>query len=269
MNTWRVRACSCLFSHAHRAGPTGPDCRAGPAGGRGRTVRLPGPGARPARRPWPPLPVVRLGRRGRGECPGRCPLSPRSRNGSATSPRGPAGFSASPPTRSPAPCPSRTPTPCAVCSSNSTATPWTARSAPSSPPAPPRPAPDCGRSLLTARPCAAHAPTVTGHVTLLAAMDHTGHVLAQRQVADKSNEIPAFRPLLDSVDLTGTVITADALHTQHAHGTYSASAAPTTSPRSRPTIPVSSTASAACPGVRSCSTTTTAPGPTTAWRSGG
>ncbi|WP_229923032.1 transposase family protein, partial [Streptomyces griseocarneus] len=59
---------------------------------------------------------------------------------------------------------------------------------------------------------------VTGHVTLLAAMDHTGHVLAQRQVTDKSNEIPAFRPLLDSVDLTGTVITADALHTQHAHG---------------------------------------------------
>ncbi|MEU8534140.1 ISAs1 family transposase [Streptomyces parvulus] len=51
-------------------------------------------------------------------------------------------------------------------------------------------------------------------------MDHTGHLLAQRQVADKSNEIPAVRPLLDSVDLTGTVITADALHTQHAHGTY-------------------------------------------------
>ncbi|MFD5574558.1 transposase [Streptomyces cadmiisoli] len=51
-------------------------------------------------------------------------------------------------------------------------------------------------------------------------MDHTGHVLAQRQVAAKSNEIPAFRPLLDSVDLTGAVITADALHTQHAHGIY-------------------------------------------------
>ncbi|WP_052319043.1 ISAs1 family transposase [Streptomyces sp. MUSC 125] len=61
---------------------------------------------------------------------------------------------------------------------------------------------------------------VTGHVTLLAALDHTGHVPAQRQVTDKSNEIPAFRPLLDSVDLTGTVITADALHTQHAHGIY-------------------------------------------------
>jgi predicted transposase YbfD/YdcC len=51
-------------------------------------------------------------------------------------------------------------------------------------------------------------------------VDHTGHDLAQRQVADKSNEIPAFRPLLDSVDLTGTVFTADALYTQHAHGTY-------------------------------------------------
>ncbi|MCA1224355.1 ISAs1 family transposase, partial [Streptomyces sp. 8L] len=60
----------------------------------------------------------------------------------------------------------------------------------------------------------------TTYVTLLAAMDHAGTVLAQRQVADKSNEIPAFAPLLDSIDLTGTVITADALHTQHAHGVY-------------------------------------------------
>ncbi|MBT2472203.1 ISAs1 family transposase, partial [Streptomyces sp. ISL-66] len=36
----------------------------------------------------------------------------------------------------------------------------------------------------------------------------------------KSNEIPAFAPLLDTLDLTGTVITTVALHTQHAHGTY-------------------------------------------------
>ncbi|MEU7502356.1 ISAs1 family transposase [Streptomyces griseofuscus] len=36
----------------------------------------------------------------------------------------------------------------------------------------------------------------------------------------QSNEFPAFRPPLDSVDLTSTVITTDALHTQHAHGTY-------------------------------------------------
>ncbi|GGM26132.1 ISAs1 family transposase [Streptomyces fumigatiscleroticus] len=57
-------------------------------------------------------------------------------------------------------------------------------------------------------------------VRLLAAMAHTAEVLAQRQVADKSNEIPAFRPLLKETDLTSTLITADALHTQHAHGTY-------------------------------------------------
>ncbi|WNI30785.1 hypothetical protein [Streptomyces sp. ITFR-6] len=31
-------------------------------------------------------------------------------------------------------------------------------------------------------------------ITPLAAMAHTGEVLAQRQVADKSNEIPAFAP---------------------------------------------------------------------------
>jgi len=36
------------------------------------------------------------------------------------------------------------------------------------------------------------------YVTLLVAMDHAGRVLAQSQVADKSNEIPAFQPLLDS-----------------------------------------------------------------------
>ncbi|MFJ5901276.1 ISAs1 family transposase [Streptomyces sp. NPDC093064] len=60
----------------------------------------------------------------------------------------------------------------------------------------------------------------TPYITLLAAMDHDGHVLAQRQVSDKSNEIPAFQPLLSTIDLTGTVVTTDALHTQHAHGTY-------------------------------------------------
>ncbi|MFB7499840.1 hypothetical protein ACFC09_35025 [Streptomyces sp. NPDC056161] len=46
-------------------------------------------------------------------------------------------------------------------------------------------------------------------------MDHTGTGLAQRQAADKSNEIPAFAPLLDTIDLTGAVVTADALHPRH------------------------------------------------------
>lgn len=58
-------------------------------------------------------------------------------------------------------------------------------------------------------------------VVLPAAMDHTGTVLAQRQIADNSNEIPAFAPLLHAVDdLNGVMVTADALHTQHAHGSY-------------------------------------------------
>jgi predicted transposase YbfD/YdcC len=51
-------------------------------------------------------------------------------------------------------------------------------------------------------------------VHLLAAMDHTSRaVLAQRQVAGAPEEVPAFQPLLEGLDLAGTVITADALQT--------------------------------------------------------
>ncbi|WP_436850329.1 ISAs1 family transposase [Streptomyces massasporeus] len=57
-------------------------------------------------------------------------------------------------------------------------------------------------------------------IALIAAMTHSGQVLAQRQIDGKSNEIPAFAPLLDGIDLTGAVITADALHTQHDHAAY-------------------------------------------------
>ncbi len=50
----------------------------------------------------------------------------------------------------------------------------------------------------------------------------TGIVLAQLSIATKSNEIPAFAPLLDQVQamlgsLTGVVIVADALHAQVGH----------------------------------------------------
>ncbi|MGQ4352855.1 ISAs1 family transposase [Streptomyces drozdowiczii] len=55
---------------------------------------------------------------------------------------------------------------------------------------------------------------------LIAAMTHSGEVLAQRQIDGKSNEIPAFAPLLDGIDLTDAVITADALHTQHDHTSH-------------------------------------------------
>jgi predicted transposase YbfD/YdcC len=55
---------------------------------------------------------------------------------------------------------------------------------------------------------------------LLAAVTHTGVVLAQRQVADKSNEITAFIPLLSPLDLTGLVITSDAMQTQRANAQF-------------------------------------------------
>jgi len=50
---------------------------------------------------------------------------------------------------------------------------------------------------------------------LLAALSHRdGTVLAQRAVDGKSNEITAVRPLLADLDLSGKLVTADALHTQ-------------------------------------------------------
>jgi predicted transposase YbfD/YdcC len=56
---------------------------------------------------------------------------------------------------------------------------------------------------------------------LLAAMDHTtGVILAQTDVEATTNEIARFRPLLQRLDLTDTVITADALHTQREHADW-------------------------------------------------
>jgi predicted transposase YbfD/YdcC len=56
---------------------------------------------------------------------------------------------------------------------------------------------------------------------LLAALDHGyGVVLGQADVQAKTNEIPLFPALLDHVDLTGAVVTADALHAQRAHAEY-------------------------------------------------
>ena len=60
--------------------------------------------------------------------------------------------------------------------------------------------------------------TAGAQVHLLAVMDHTtGVVLAQVRVDGKSNEISAFQPLLDRVDLTAAVVTSDAMHTQRDH----------------------------------------------------
>jgi predicted transposase YbfD/YdcC len=50
---------------------------------------------------------------------------------------------------------------------------------------------------------------------LVAALDHaTGTVLGQLATAAKSNEIPTVRTLLKTLDLSGAVVTIDALHTQ-------------------------------------------------------
>ncbi|WUH90248.1 ISAs1 family transposase [Streptomyces sp. NBC_00433] len=49
---------------------------------------------------------------------------------------------------------------------------------------------------------------------LAAALHGSQTVIAQRQVAAKSNEIPAMAPLLARFDLHGVVVTADAMHTQ-------------------------------------------------------
>lgn len=50
---------------------------------------------------------------------------------------------------------------------------------------------------------------------LIAAFDHgAGAVLGQMAVDAKSNEIPAARTLLRSLDLDGAVVTLDAMHTQ-------------------------------------------------------
>jgi predicted transposase YbfD/YdcC len=56
---------------------------------------------------------------------------------------------------------------------------------------------------------------------LLAALDHAhGVVLGQADVDVKTNEIPMFSALLDRIEIKDAVITADALHAQHAHAEY-------------------------------------------------
>lgn len=59
------------------------------------------------------------------------------------------------------------------------------------------------------------ARTSGGAPHLVAAFDHaSGAVVGQLAVASKSNEIPALRDLLNTMDITGAVISADAMHCQ-------------------------------------------------------
>lgn len=50
---------------------------------------------------------------------------------------------------------------------------------------------------------------------LLSAFTHEeGSVIAEKRVADKTNEIPCVAPLLEDLDIEGAVVTLDAMHTQ-------------------------------------------------------
>jgi len=55
---------------------------------------------------------------------------------------------------------------------------------------------------------------------LAALMHHEAVVIAQIAVPDKTNEIPCAKELLAPLDLTGAVVTADALHTQRETARY-------------------------------------------------
>jgi predicted transposase YbfD/YdcC len=58
-------------------------------------------------------------------------------------------------------------------------------------------------------------------VHLLSALTHQrGTVAGQRLVPIGSSEIAEFEPLLAGIELTGRVVTADALHTTRGHATY-------------------------------------------------
>jgi predicted transposase YbfD/YdcC len=60
-----------------------------------------------------------------------------------------------------------------------------------------------------------------GQRHLLAAFDHAhGVVLGQVDVDAKTNEVPMLPTLLDRLDLTGMVVTADALHAVRSHAQY-------------------------------------------------
>ncbi|MCX4775291.1 ISAs1 family transposase [Streptomyces sp. NBC_01264] len=55
---------------------------------------------------------------------------------------------------------------------------------------------------------------------LLSAVTAAGRTVSQLRVPDRTNEITGFTALLAPFDLTGTVVTADALHTQREHAKW-------------------------------------------------
>ncbi|MFG2175512.1 ISAs1 family transposase [Streptomyces niveus] len=92
---------------------------------------------------------------------------------------------------------------------------------------PDRPLPGKDTAERLRRSLAVDGKTVRGarradgtQVHLLAAMTDAGLVTAQREVDGKTNEITVFRPMLADLELTDTVVTFDALHSQVAHARF-------------------------------------------------
>jgi hypothetical protein len=90
-----------------------------------------------------------------------------------------------------------------------------------------KPAPAQAPARQPLRALAADGKTVRGawrpddtQVHLLAAMPADGQVIAQREVGHTTNEITAFKPLLAPLDLAGTIVTFDALHSQTEHARF-------------------------------------------------
>ncbi|XVS66381.1 ISAs1 family transposase [Actinosynnema sp. CA-299493] len=57
-------------------------------------------------------------------------------------------------------------------------------------------------------------------VHLMAVFRHEDGIVAGQRQVPTGGELAGFRPLLDTVDLAGVVVTADALHTQRDHARY-------------------------------------------------
>ena len=109
-------------------------------------------------------------------------------------------------------------------------------------------------------------------VHLLSALDtSTGIVLAQVTVDTKSNEIPAFTPLLNAVEtvlgnLAGVLFVADAMHTQTSHAEQITSHGAHLLLQARGTSPPFTPSSRPCLGRRSQSVTAPATAGTAARR---
>src|SRR3954468_9948031 len=81
----------------------------------------------------------------------------------------------------------------------------------------------------------------------------SGAVLGQVAVEEKGSEVTAFTTLLNDLDLTDFLITADAVHTNRNHADYLNEAAATTCSQRSSTSPRCCAAYARCPGNRSAS----------------